>query len=50
MVSSVCNQGIDELLREIAGTLVPELPPDGQPIPVTADQIQWLRNLQQQLS
>lgn len=47
-VSSVKGEGIDELLQAISAQLVHALPPDGQPIPVTATQreyLQALRNL-----
>lgn len=44
-VSSVNQSGIHELLKFIALTLVPCIPDDEQPVPVTLQQVEWLQQL-----
>lgn len=44
-VSSLSGAGLDELQREIARRLVPQVPPPGTPIPVTLRQVELLRQM-----
>jgi tRNA modification GTPase len=42
-VSSKTGAGVDGLIRAISARLIPEVPPDGTPVPVTVRQISLLR-------